>query len=84
MNMSELVLSWTMLPTLTNSEGILYPAPYGDYELTPAQVSYQTGQAMTGKSLILNQGREFTKEEAERYHKSLVKLAIPTGKKIEY
>ncbi len=76
MNMSELVLSWTMLPTLTNSEGILYPAPYGDYKLTPAQVSYQTGQAMTGKSLILNQGREFTKEEAERYHKSLVKLAI--------
>ncbi len=67
MNMSELVLSWTMLPTLTNSEGILYPAPYGDYKLTPAQVSYQTGQAMTGKSLILNQGREFTKEEAERY-----------------
>jgi hypothetical protein len=39
---------------------------------------------MTGKSLILNEGREFTKEEAERYQKSLVKLATPTGKKIEY
>jgi len=39
---------------------------------------------MTGKDLILNEGREFTKEEAERYQKSLVTLATPTGKKIEY
>jgi hypothetical protein len=73
-----------MLPAVTKSDGRLYLTPYSYYKLTPAQVSYQTGQTMTGKSLILNQGREFTKEEAERYQKSLVKLAIPTGKKIEY
>ena len=84
MNMSELVLSWTMLPAVTKSDGRLYLASYSDYKLTPAQVSCQTGQAMTGKGLILNEGREFTKEEAERYQKSLVKLATPTGKKIEY